>query len=153
MPTFSSKSQEKLATCHPDIGKIFDQVVWMRDCTIIEGHRSQERQDELHRLGKSQLRFPRSKHNSFPSEAVDVMEYFDTKPHLHWSDKDGMEDFAKFVIQTAEELYAQGAIEHLIRWGADWDMDGIRVDKDPDESFFDGPHFELFKPNRDGEED
>ncbi len=41
MPTFSSKSQEKLATCHPDIGKIFDQVVWMRDCTIIEGHRSQ----------------------------------------------------------------------------------------------------------------
>ena len=151
MPTFSKSSRGKLNTCHDDLVKIFDEVIWIRDCTIIEGHRSEDTQNEYYRTGKSQLRFPQSKHNQFPSLAVDVMPYHPERPHLHWSDKDDMERFAKFVIETAEALYAQGKISHLIRWGADWDMDGVRVDKDPNESFFDGPHYELFKPDGDGE--
>lgn len=118
----------------------------MRDCTIVEGHRGQEVQDEYYRLGKSQVMYPGSNHNTFPSMAVDVMPYHPDRPHLRWTDKDGMEVFAKFVMDTARDLYNAGEISHLVRWGADWDMDGVRVDKDPDESFFDGPHFELFKP-------
>lgn len=143
MAYFSEASKRKLETCHADLQAIFNDVIYVRDCTIIEGHRSQEVQDEYYRTGKSQLKFPSSKHNSFPSMAVDVMEYFPVRPHIHWADKDGMEDFANFVLATAERLLAQGVISHSLRWGADWDQDGVRVDKDPDETFFDGPHYEL----------
>tara|TARA_R110002153_G_scaffold80035_1_gene203891 strand:+ start:145 stop:585 length:441 start_codon:yes stop_codon:yes gene_type:complete len=145
MPNFSQNSLRKLNSCHPDLIKIFEEVVWMRDCTVIEGFRGKETQNELYRTDKSQVKFPNGNHNQQPSMAVDVMEYFPNKPHLHWSDKDGIEKFANYVIGVANSLLASGEIEHKIRWGADWDGDGVRVDKDPDETFFDGPHFELYK--------
>ena len=143
MPKFSKTSQGRLNTCHEDLVTIFEEVIWVRDCTIIEGFRTEEVQNEYYRTGKSQLRFPQSKHNKFPSKAVDVMEYHAEKPHLHWSKTDEIEDFARFVLRMADDLYEAGAITHKLRWGGDWDMDGERVDKDPDETFFDGPHFEL----------
>jgi peptidoglycan LD-endopeptidase CwlK len=146
MPSFGTASLTRLRTCHEDLQVIFSEVVWAVDCTIVEGHRGQEVQDEYFRLGKSQLMFPDSYHNKYPSMAVDAMKYHDDRPHLHWADKDEMEEFANYVIDTAKRLYAAGAITHLIRWGADWDMDGVRVDCDPDETFFDGPHFELYNP-------
>jgi len=31
-----------------------------------------------------------------------------------------------------------------IRWGGDWDRDGQRVSRDPDESFNDLPHIERW---------
>jgi peptidoglycan LD-endopeptidase CwlK len=146
MPSFGNRSLANLKTCHVDLQKIFSEVVWTIDCTIVEGHRGQEKQDLYYDLNKSEIKFPNGKHNSFPSMAADVMRYYPDRPHLHWTDKDDMEWFAKFVIDTAQRLYAAGEITHLIRWGADWDMDGVRVDKDPDEGFFDGPHFELYMP-------
>lgn len=145
MPRYSRQSTDKLGTCHIDLIKIFTDVIFVRDCTIVEGHRGQIRQDELYYSNMSRVKFPDGKHNSFPSEAVDVMEYFPERPHIHWADLDAIEDFANFVLATAETLYARGEITHLLRWGADWDMDGVRVDKDPNETFFDGPHYELWK--------
>jgi len=146
MPKFSAASEARLVTCHDDLQLIFREVGWIVDCTIVEGWRDMETQNEYFRLNKSEVQYPDSKHNEYPSMAVDVMKYYPDRPHLHWSDKDDMEDFALFVIGTAERLHATGEIKHLVRWGADWDMDGVRVDKDPDEGFFDGPHFELYEP-------
>ena len=145
MPTFSRTSTAKLDTCHADLITIFNEVIKTRDCTIVEGHRGEEEQNAHYYAvpRESWAKFPDSKHNSLPSKAADVMEYHPEKPHLHWEDKDGMEDFAIFVLATAERLFEEGRIAHKLRWGADWDQDGIRVDKDQDESFFDGPHFEL----------
>jgi len=111
---------------------------------IIEGHRGEIIQNEMYRTGKSQVQWPDSNHNLIPSMAIDVMEYFPEKPHIHWSDLNAIEDFSHFVLATAEALFAQGVVTHMLRSGVDWDMDGIRVDKDPDESFFDGPHMELY---------
>ena len=37
------------------------------DITIVEGHRNQERQDRMVEEGKSQLRWPHSRHNLMPS--------------------------------------------------------------------------------------
>lgn len=143
MPGFSEKSQAKLHTCHPDLIQIFTKVVEIRDCTIIEGYRDEETQNEYFRTGKSQVQFPNGNHNRSPSMAADVMEYFPDRPHIRWSDKDGIEDFANYVIDVADMLRDQGEITHMLRWGGDWDRDGVRVDHDPDERFFDGPHFEL----------
>ena len=48
------------------------------------------------------------------------------------------------VIQAAaRHLYTKGEVEHLIRWGANWDKDGVI---DFDQQFDDYPHHELYKP-------
>ncbi|WP_232367585.1 M15 family metallopeptidase domain-containing protein [Alteromonas pelagimontana] len=52
--------------------------------------------------------------------------------------------FAGFVQCVARQLYAEGKITHLVRWGGDWDMDGQTLDQ----KFNDLPHFELYKPSK-----
>lgn len=48
------------------------------------------------------------------------------------------------VIGTgARVLHAAGEVEHLIRWGGNWDKDGVILD---DQSFDDLPHGELYLP-------
>ena len=40
MPKFSDKSAARLATCHPDIQAVLNEVIKYRDCTILEGVRT-----------------------------------------------------------------------------------------------------------------
>tara|TARA_R110000796_G_C14307833_1_gene406176 strand:- start:71 stop:301 length:231 start_codon:yes stop_codon:yes gene_type:complete len=75
--------------------------------------------------------------------AVDVMEYFPDKPHIHWNDRDAAEDFARLVLATAETLLARGEVSHHLRWGGDWNMDGDTSDT----SFWDAPHYEIVVPD------
>ena len=133
MPEFSAKSKARLLSCHPDLQRLFNEVIKRRDCTIVVGHRGKEGQDEAYRGGFSQIRWPGSKHNSKPSLAVDVMPYFDTEPHIRWDDQLATYNFIGFVQGVADMLNT------YIRTGADWDMD----DDFYDQSFMDLPHFEL----------
>jgi len=48
-----------------------------------------------------------------------------------------------YLIATADRLYLQGRISHKLRWGGNWDMDGVLQ---LDQNFIDNPHVELFKP-------
>jgi peptidoglycan L-alanyl-D-glutamate endopeptidase CwlK len=134
-----------LATCHVDLQVLFNEVIKVIDCTIVEGHRGKEDQEKDFAEGKSKAHFGQSKHNISPSMAVDVMKYYKDPPHLHWEDLNDMELFAKFVLGVAEQLKVNGLMTYRVRWGGDWNMNGIRVDRDPDEHFIDGPHFELVK--------
>jgi peptidoglycan L-alanyl-D-glutamate endopeptidase CwlK len=133
MPSFSITSKRRLATCHPDLQKLFNKVIERRDCTIICGHRTEEEQNEAYRTGHSQLKFPQSKHNLNPSNAVDVMPYFDCEPHIRWNDLESTYNFIGYVQGIADELGVK------IRSGSDWDLD---LDFN-DQSFMDLPHFEL----------
>ena len=143
MPVFSPTSLAKLETCHADLVVLFKKVVRTRDCIVIEGHRGQELQNEYFRVGKSELKFPQSKHNKFPGMAVDVMQYFPDRPHLHWTDMEGAISFADFVLDVAQNLLARADMTHHLRWGGDWNMNGLPVNLDPSEGFWDAPHFEL----------
>lgn len=127
MPKYSRKSKERLSTCHEDLQKIFNEVIKHWDCTILEGHRTKETQDEYFRTGRSKLEWPNSKHNSKPSLAVDVAPW-----PIDWNDRERFIHFAGFVKGVANGM----GIE--IRCGADWNGDGRFT-----ESFFDAPHFEL----------
>ena len=53
MPKFSEQSKARLATCHPDLQRVFNEVIKHVDCTIIEGVRSINTQKEYVRTGKS----------------------------------------------------------------------------------------------------
>ena len=133
MPHFSERSESNLQTCHEDLISLFRQVIKKYDCTIIRGHRGEEDQNEAYRTGKSTLKFPESKHNSYPSLAVDVVPY-----PIDWEDRNRFYHFAGFVLAVAE---AQGV---KIRWGGDWDGD-ITGAGSKDQSFMDLPHFELLE--------
>lgn len=133
MPSFSPASEAKLATCHPDLRKLFNEVIQHRDCTIICGHRGEEEQNEAYRTGHSKLKFPESYHNLSPSAAVDVMPYFSLEPHIRWNDIESTYNFIGYVQAIADQLGIK------IRSGSDWDSD---LDFH-DQTFFDLPHFEL----------
>lgn len=143
MPSFSQASKERLETCHPDLQTLFNEVIKTIDCTIVQGHRGEKEQEADFATGKSKAHFGQSKHNTTPSMAVDVVKYHEYAPHLHWNDLDEMEDFAHSVLSIAAALREEGRMTYRVRWGGDWNMNGIRVDEDPKEHFIDGPHFEL----------
>lgn len=72
------------------------------------------------REGKSKAKWPRSKHNTIPSKAVDVMPY-----PIDWNDLERLSKFSELVKKTAKRMNIK------IRWGGNF------------KSFFDGPHWEL----------
>ena len=128
MPEFSENSQDNLATCDERLQEIFEQVVEYFDCTVLEGHRSEERQNQMVAEGKSQLSWPNSNHNGSPSHAVDVAPY-----PIDWSNRDRFHYFAGYVMGTAQSL------GYPLRWGGDWDSDT----ETNDNKFDDLVHFEL----------
>lgn len=139
MPKFSRRSTERLASSHPDLQTIFDVVVAHFDCSVLCGHRGEAEQNQMVADGRSKLSWPHSKHNSRPSMAVDVAPY-----PIDWRDMKRWYLFGGYVLATARQLYGDGQIEHLVRWGGDWDLDTDLSDQ----RFNDLPHFELYVPER-----
>lgn len=130
MPLFSKNSTAKLLTCDDRLIRVFAEVIKHFDCTILQGHRSEEEQNEYFRTGKSKLEFPNSKHNSIPSRAVDVAPY-----PIDWNDRERFTLFAGMVIGV-------GVMQGItIRWGGDWNRD-TQV---KDNGFDDLPHFEVLE--------
>lgn len=128
MPAFSGRSAHKLSSCHKDLQDIFYEVIKHFDCTILCGHRSAEEQDRYFDEGKSKLRWPNSRHNKLPSEAVDVAPY-----PIDWEDVGRFRYFAGFVMGIAASMGVK------LRWGGDWDRDT----EVKDNKFNDLPHFEI----------
>lgn len=133
MPVFSQTSKQRLATCHPRLRLVFDEVIKHRDCTVLCGERSEAEQEQAFRDGASKLRWPNSKHNRKPGDspgvrAVDVAPY-----PINWKDKEAFTHFAGFVLGVGAALGVK------LRWGGDWAMDGTPLN----DKFYDGPHFEL----------
>ena len=128
MPAFSTRSMERLSTCDPRLVELFMEVVKVYDCSVIEGRRSRERQDELYRTGFSRVQYPNSRHNPKPSMAVDVSPY-----PIDWNDRERFVAFGSFVRGVAYKMGVE------IRWGGDWDGDFDLKDQ----TFMDLVHFEI----------
>jgi len=128
MPKFGKRSLKNLATCDGKLQQVFNEVIKYIDCSVLEGHSSEERQDKLYDEGKTKVRFPKGRHNSFPSRAVDVTPY-----PVDWSDRERQTLFAGFVLGMARGM------DINLRWGGDWDQDFEVADN----RFDDFPHFEV----------
>lgn len=134
MPKFSAASLKQLSTCHPDLQRLFFEVIKYVDCHVREGYRGEAAQNAAYAAGNSTLKFPNGKHNKMPSNAVDVYFYpiqLKNTKKFYW--------FVGYVLATAHQLKAQGKISHSIRCGADWDGDH---DLD-DQTLVDLVHFEI----------
>ena len=128
MPSFGTASRQRLDTCHPDLIQVCEEVIKNYDFTVLEGFRSNARQDELFRQGKSKLRAGMSKHNQDPSWAIDIAPY-----PIDWNDIPRFYLLAGFMFQAAASLSVE------LRWGGDWSRDWDHKDQ----TFFDYPHFDL----------
>ena len=128
MPRFGKSSRERLATCDEKLQDVFNEVIKHVDCSVLEGHRDERKQDKYFEEGKTKVRYPMGRHNSKPSRAVDVVPY-----PVDWKDRERFHLFAGFVLGMARRMGIS------LRWGGDWNMN-FEVD---DNKFDDFPHFEL----------
>lgn len=152
---FGKTSCRRRDECHPDIVMILNEGIKERNLSVLCGKRDEIDQRYAFATKKSKVKWPDSNHNIDPSNpkceeypdksiAVDVAIYHPELPNkIDWKNKDEFWSTAQFLIGIADRLYEEGKISHKLRSGCDWDGDGVRVDEDPDENFFDGPHLEL----------
>jgi len=103
-------------------------VLKLIDITIIKGHRGEIEQNSAYMNGMSQLMYPDSQHNAYPSMAIDCAPY-----PIDWRNKERFFYLAGIVIAITENLYKKGEISHKIKWGGLWALK-------------DYVHFELYKP-------
>lgn len=115
-------------------------VIGLFDFTVLEGHRGEEAQNRAYAKGLSKLPWPRGKHNSSPSKAVDIAPY-----PIDWGDG---ETPLKAEATRQRFCYLAGFVmavalqrEISLRWGGDWN--GNRDTRD--ESFRDLGHFEILE--------
>ena len=128
MYKWGPRSLRQMENIDPRLKKVLNEVIKHVDCSVIEGHRSEERQNKLFEEGRTKVRFPNGRHNSYPSRAVDVVPY-----PIDWDDRERFHLFAGFVIGIAKSM------EINLRWGGDWDQDWYVHDN----RFDDFPHFEI----------
>ncbi len=138
MYQFGRTSKICLAGVHPDLQAVVKKAMeWnVVDFSVIEGHRSIERQLMLYREGRSKIDGinKKGKHNHMPSLAVDIMPYPRVVNGINvWKDE------RRFTILAGLMYAAAAELGFKIRWGGDWDSDGNANDQ----SFHDLPHFEI----------
>lgn len=124
MPHFGKTSTERLKTCDEKLQKILNNVIELYDFTIICGYRGEEEQNKAFSEGKSNAKFGQSKHNVYPSKAVDIAPY---DKGIDWNDHEAFNFLATLVFDEAQR---QGI---KIRWGGHF------------KSISDKPHFELIE--------
>ena len=130
MPRFGKRSRERLRGVDAKLVNVLNEVVKYFDITIIEGQRSQERQNELVAQGKSKTKF--GKH--VLGKAVDMAPY-----PIDWQARDDFHLLGGFVLGIASQMGVN------VRWGGDWSSSSLYKGKrtTKDNSFDDLVHFEL----------
>ena len=150
MAKFGQKSESLLAHLDEGLVAVNRKAIEVIDYSIIYTFRGQKLQDELFAKKVSKLKFPNSKHNSYPAKAFDFGPY----PIL-WPQEDElrkgiaendsvlirkyMKATSRFYLVGGVILDAANSLGVSIRWGADWDGDGDIMDQ----TFDDLGHIEL----------
>ncbi|MGD1955658.1 MAG: hypothetical protein ACFBZ9_10580 [Sphingomonadales bacterium] len=116
---YGKTSEERLATCHPDL------QLWARallkvsdiDITVLAGHRNERDQMQAYYNKNTQLPWPKSKHNQQPSLAIDIAPWFPDR-RVDWEFRPHFDYIAGQGRVVAKALCIG------LRWGGDWDRDG-----------------------------
>ena len=128
MPVFGKVSKANLASCHPDLQRLANEVIKYVDHSITCGHRGQDEQHKAFVEGKSKLDWPKGEHNKLPSMALDFAPY-----PINWNDAEA------FTLLAGVYFGVACALGIKVRLGIDWDGDFNILEH----SFKDRPHIEL----------
>ena len=129
--SFGKKSTERLESCDFRLKMVCEKALsyGVMDLTVLEGHRTLDRQKELFDAGKSKIDgiSKKGKHNYSPSLAVDIAPY-----PIDW------DNTLQFNIMAGLMFAAAAELGIAMRWGGSWNG---KFDKD--QNFQDLLHFEL----------
>ena len=137
--SLSQRSLNNLKGVHPNLVAVVKRAIEIteQDFIVIEGVRTQARQDELWAQGRTKpgpivtWTKDASSHGIGKDgfgHAVDICPY-----PVDWSDISKFDAIYVAMMAAAQELGVR------LRYGGDWDMDGILREKGESDS----PHFEL----------
>jgi len=124
MPRFGRRSKQRLKGVDAKLVNVANELIKLMDVTVIEGLRSQERQNELVAQGKSKTKF--GKHVA--GKALDLAPY-----PIDWEDRERFHYMGGLIRGIGHSLGVN------VRWGGDWDSDG----EIKDNSFDDLVHVEI----------
>lgn len=125
---FSQEEEKILATVDPRLVAVVRAAHARMPLRVIEGYRNEARQNKLFNEGKTKLRFPNSKHNTFPSLAIDIAPL-----PVDFKNIQRFVDLSVIMFQEAKKRGVR------LRWGGDWN----RNNDWRDEKFLDMPHYEI----------
>lgn len=157
---YSPASQAHHDTLCPELQETMSLVLERWDHTLFFGYRGEAAQNAALANGTSTKKFGESKHNVFPSDAVDAGPYYPDAPKggIDWrTDKELLiaaqrGDWVAFraILENIKRWYAFSAFvrgvgwgkgRYIIRSGCDWDND----QRFNDHSLIDLPHHEIVR--------
>lgn len=134
----SQKSLDKMRGVDPRLVRVVTRAIELttQDFSVLCGVRTREEQTELYAQGRTapgQIVTWTMQSRHMPAadgygKAVDLVPY-----PLDWNDLAKFDAISRAMFKAADELNV------AIRWGADWDQDGIARENGESDS----PHFEL----------
>jgi len=135
----SKRSLGNLEGVHPSLVAVVKRAIEItkQDFVVIEGVRTQARQDELWAQGRTKPGPIVTWTKDASSHGIGADGYghaVDIAPYpVDWNDTKKFDAIALAMFSAASEIGVR------LRWGADWDMDGIPRERGESDS----PHFEL----------
>lgn len=127
---WSGTSTARLLTCHALLVTLFQRAIrrpdLKRDLTVVYGHRSDAEQAVLYAKGRTtpgpvvtNAKPGTSRHNTSPSQAIDVVPLFGGKVSYQWPDYHAVAPSIKAEWQA---MVAEGLVPAGVRltWGGDW---------------------------------
>ncbi len=123
---FGTASKEHRNTCSRDLQDVLNEAIKHVNFSVITGFRDMAAQNIAHSEGKSQLRWPKSKHNKYPSDAFDVIPYpagFDAT-YEEWY------ELASYILRAGLQLGVR------LEWGGHWKNYTGKGDLDRDWAHF-----------------
>jgi peptidoglycan L-alanyl-D-glutamate endopeptidase CwlK len=123
MYKWGKASKDRLATCDKRLQEMANMMLARSefDLTITCGHRTEKEQNEAFEKGTSRAKFGQSKHNTFPSKAIDIVPL-----PLNWDVKD-----RRWQEMALNAMWCAGKLGFEITWGGSF------------KKFFDMPHIEI----------
>lgn len=140
MNKWGKKSLANYRMLHSDLKLLCDEVLKIHDCSIFQSYRDKETQNKYYANGTSKVKWPDSKHNTTPSDAVDLAPYV---PGQDSYDMEHVLHFAGIVQAIAAKLYQEGLMSRRLIWGGSWRVKTDAQFAFDQNRFFDGIHFEL----------
>lgn len=106
------------------VTRLRDEVM---DITLLDGARTKAEQDHYNSIGTSTVKWPNSKHNTYPSIAVDLQPY----PYPDYEPK--LWGALGYLAGRAHAIATEEGFR--IRWGGDWNGNGDLTDQTFDDLF------------------
>ena len=130
---WSARSKAVYDELCPELQDVCTYILTRIDVSLVKGHRPKDEQDAAFDAGFSKVRWPDGKHNTLPSDAVDLQPYPYPESDLKlWA-------ALGYIAGTAVEYGRSKGYQ--LRWGGDWNQNGDLTDQNFDDLF----HLEVIR--------